>query len=70
MPNLQQEREKTVDHIVDSYSTLTGKLYKHTKIANTIHQLLAIIHKLIKNKTPYYAYKLISVFDNNQTRLY
>lgn len=66
------EKEETLDHIIDSCSVLAPKQYtdRHDRVAKIIHQSLAIKQGFPDCSQPYYSYTPSAVLENDNSKIY
>lgn len=64
---LCKQSVENIDHILNSCVILapTDYLERHNHVAKIIHQNLAIKCNFIEEKVPYYKYKPVNIFENN-----
>ena len=63
---------ETIDHIISGCKLLAGTDYteRHNIAAKIIHQEIAINHKLLTEKQPYYKYQPTTILENEHVKLY
>lgn len=63
---------ETIQHITSGCSMMSATDYthRHNQVAKIIHLKLALHHKLLHSKTPYYEYNPSGVIENDDCKLY